>query len=395
MFGAHVALKSGYDMTFDDDAILHVHEGKVAVDSPQQAFDFDFLDVEDVVVENLELMATLADGRLVTFSALGRQYEEFIFGFQNAWRAEILRHLLPTTVAPYKTFECSFKYESSSGHQHECEAAEVALYPERLVAVPETAELVHYFYHDVTNTYFDAELFTAKISFADGSALTLRRLGKRYSEFQLALEHLIFKLAETTTTGLKGLLPQFPESGIYRLAKKMGAGLAVNARTVEGTARGLWLSLESAVCPTDVRRFHFEHLKTLAPEEGVHLGLRFPAPGAAPTTWFLVASPARKALAAEVTSGPKPDTYVFRLEPGGFEAQVLELNRALLLLNFEAEVLAADDRALRAGDLRRYRPATRKLPVVAAVRKRFAAKVAHTSDDGWKAALAAALGKFK
>lgn len=395
MFGAHVTVKSGYEMPFDDDAILHVADGRVSVDSPQQAFDFDFLDIEDVVAENFELMATLADGRLVTFSALGRQYEEFVYGFQNGWRAEILRHLLPTGATAYKTFECSYKYESPVGHQHECEAANIALYPDGLVAVPESAELLHYFYHDVTNTYFDAELFTAKISFTDGSALTLRRLAKRYSEFQLALEHLIYKLAETTTAGLKSLLPDFPESGFYRLAKKMGAGLAVNARTVEGSARGLWLPLESAVCSSDVRRFHFEHLKALAEENGVYLGIRFAGAKGPPVTWFLVASPARKALFAEVTSGARNDTYVFHLDPGGYEGQVLDLNRALLLLNFEAEALAADDRMLRGKELRKFRPATRKLPVVAAARKRFAAKIAHTSDDGWAGGLVAALSKLK
>ncbi|MGH8102965.1 MAG: hypothetical protein ACREJQ_00415, partial [bacterium] len=342
-----MVVKKGYDVSVDAEAFLAIQDGSIRVDSPDQTFAVDFLDIDDVVVEGLEAMASVADGRLITFSNLGRQWEGFVDQFEKGWHQAIRQTLLPAEP-PYKKFVCNLKFTDSAGQMSESEAAEFWLFSDGIAAISDSTGILHIFFQEITNAYFEPELFNVNFTLEDGSTLTVRRLGKRFSEFQLAFDHMQFRLLEHVTSALKCLFPEKAESNLYRLAKKMGAGRALDHSSVESCARGFWLSLESAVCVNDASRYHLEFLKTLTTQGGVYLGLRFPPKAASPTTWFLVACTEKHALFAEVSGGEPPFTYCFRLSPGAFDSETQAVNRALLLLDFRMDALALDEKTLSA-----------------------------------------------
>ena len=369
------------------------------------------VDVDDLFDDDYTLRLTDHTGRRYDLSMLGRAYGQIAADLRSRRDAQLGRDLFLTGVSLQDTFPA--KVLDPAGLAAPV-PAEVRLFQDLLVVVPERGTMWGLPYSFVEGVDWDPDLYQVRVRADDGTVHAFGQLGRRTEEFHDELRRLLDALARRTAGTLSRLLPGVEPALVSRLAGEMRDGRAVQQRVVDAIDPSLWPRLEDVVVGTEELRAAYELLKARSPAGWAALGVKAVSgveSGATEILWYLcpLARDGRpvNALAQEVTSEEGRATYVFRLQPparwreaeqAGGEALVeaaaagmARLNRALLTLNFRREPILASDEDIAAGRFARYRVAVRKLPYLRETREAFLGRAIH--DETWERQLDAAASR--
>ncbi len=193
-----------------------------------------------------------------------------------------------------------------------------------------------------------------------------------------------------------GLIPDAPPAAIGRASAALLDGRPASPADL-GPA---WGPLERAVLAEPTFATSYAALRQRAGGDAAlrWLALAPERPGDADPyrAWFIVALPGNL-VALELVSEGSHATYCFRVGPraayaGGVDAAaaaaaVAGISAALVDARFLREPIALPDEALGSPKGIRYRLALRALPSLALARANFVARLVHSSDEAWAAAL--------
>lgn len=178
-------------------------------------------------------------------------------------------------------------------------------------------------------------------------------------------------------------------------------GAVREGRPVERAVLGpAWEVVESAVLTEPTFATSYQALVSRAGDAASRwLGVAADQPGSIdpPRIWFLVAMPGNL-LALELVSEGAHATYCFRvaprssfaggaIEPGLLVAAARDVSEALVEGRFLREPMAIPADRLADPEFLRYRLALAALPSLAAARARFVARLIHSDEAAWAAAL--------
>ena len=188
--------------------------------------------------------------------------------------------------------------------------------------------------------------------------------------------------------------------------RQSAAGLAIDGRPTTPAELGeAWTPVETAVLGEPTFAASYAGLRARGGDAApVWISLAPDAPGSAtPKAWFFVGLPGNLVAMELVTEGAHA-TYCFRVVPraeysgkpaaavadpmaGPMAAAVADVSRALVDSRYLREPMALPDDQLRAARYLRYRLALAAIPSLAAARARFVARLVHSDEASWGAAL--------
>jgi hypothetical protein len=280
------------------------------------------------------------------------------------------------------------------------------IYQTSLVILPSEGMPMRYPFSSMTS--LNLENYRIKVATDDSGMIELMGLGSSTQPFLEKLVGAQKDLETNTIETIKTMLPSIDYNEIHDLAGLMAEGRAAMRKDVEKVSPGAWSLLTKKVMESPLAE-EFQHLSSCVSDvpETTAIGLKKTMDDV--YVWFLVLvrgseKAGGNALIMEITSEKGHATYLFRVvesgedlasDPSRFqevgEALITSINRAMVATGFRREPIYLDDDMLNTGQYGKYLYASKNLPELILLRKRFFARIIHTTPENWKQDLAEAL----
>lgn len=298
-------------------------------------------------------------------------------------------------------FDGSFQRMSKFGKPINKGMAVLRLYEHSLVVVPQDQDAfsIHF---DFVNFYeFDDAEYTLKVTMDDGMQIFFAQLGNDFEVFQEKMEELLGGMYEWLVNDvLKMAFMEFHAATLLKLAYKMKGGKAVSLKEIQKIDKELAAAVENFIYEDKNLKEKMKFFRDMVDEYCVYYGMaRDEAVAGGFIRWVMFTVAEKNTVAfcilpRWVQGGIKDekiqylhDTYFYKIimEKGmpadKVEDKVMEIDQALVNLNFAKDPCYKDKRELRHSP---YQYAIRKLPYLRILRKSYVGRVAAADVKEWQ-----------
>lgn len=341
-----------------------------------------------------------------TLADAGTQFEQLVVDIYKA-RNEFLMDALFMKGGKLKAeYEGSFQRVSKFAKLINKSPAKLRLYEKSLVIVPpkQDAFSVHF---DFVNFYeFDELDYQLKITLDDGTTIAISQLGNDYEFFQEKMEGLLGGMYEEIVNEvMKVAFMEFHAATLLKLAYKMKGGKAASLKEIQKMDKELAVAVENFIFQDDSLKAKMRMLRDMCDESKVFYGIaKDIAVKGSFVRWVMYAIPEKNVVGfcilprwqeggksvagngAAPVVGERYDTFFYKviMESGNpilkLEDKIMEINQALVNLNFAKDPCYKDKRDLRHSP---YQYAIRKLPYLRILRKSFAGQANAVDSEQW------------
>ncbi len=228
-----------------------------------------YTDVDELVDHDFTLSLGDHTGRTYELSMLGKAYEQVVSEIKRFRRDQLQHDLLLTGIGSAEAFPGAV-----CAPGEEPEKAELRLFDDLLVAMPEHSLMWGIPYSFVDSVTWDPEAYRVKVTDDLGEAHEFGWLAKRSEGFVRDLQRRLDALARRTSQTLDALIPGLAPDALSRLAAAMRDGRAVQQRTVDAIDPSIWPRLEEVVVKTDELRATYDALKAMTPPGWAAFGVK-------------------------------------------------------------------------------------------------------------------------
>ncbi len=430
--------EGGCRLTFEDETLTLTPAGGAALTC-------DLADIDIFTPGDYELSLKLYTGKTILLYHFAKDFQNLCRDLLEAWRERVIKCLLLEDLEEVARLDGFAQLDaaegSCSGH------SEIRLFRSNLAILPENAAAFSWRLADIDSVDFDEPTYTLGLR-AGHDRLILTRLAKRTGEFIGKLQEAMMNISEKSASRIHDIVPFLTPDQTRSVAELMKEGRAVPISKLCAIHSKIEDALLRSAVDSKLRPY-FDKLKAISAEPGYFTGFKFirpeaeeeepdvaedarspgpgenpPAPGpmdtgtgetdeekkddeevVEPVLHFFFfplkatgSAAAASVVAWEATSRSGRATYFFRLRPsersGSIEDSVVQLNRAIVLLNFRREPIYLPDDSLEAQPrYHRYSVAIRKIPALRRLRASFLGRAIHTSPEAWSKQVQATLSR--
>lgn len=351
-------------------------------------------DISAVANASYQVDLVLRDGRRLRLSALGRRYEDLVRELHAARNELIMRDLLmseklrrPGVKGELRPFR---------GAEGPCE---VRLYDTALVLLPLRHSLLRVRYSDIEG--IEARDYVLRIVLRSGELIALTMLGREMEPLWQAVSDALAETAREAQEVVRSAYPHADGGLVEAAARLLMEGRAARRGEIEDLSPELWKGLEAEVSARGLGA-EYAYLAGKGRANMARIGLKRSLTSPDVYVWFMMPLLGRggNAVAVEATSsaGTGRATYFFRIAPrtlyptmddetreDAAEAAMDLLTAGLREINFRRQPIYLTEEQLRVEPFSRYRFSVHLLPELRELRARFIGRVAHTSEEEWKA----------
>ncbi len=292
-------------------------------------------------------------------------------------------------------YEGSFNRVSKFGRPiNKGNGARIRLYETSMVVIPQHQDAFTINFNFVNFHEFDDMEYSLKVVMDDGVNIFFSHLGNDFEFFQEKVNALLGGMYETLVNDiLKEVFVEFHAGTLLKLAYKMKGGKAVSVHDIKEMDDALEPAVSEFIYDgDDALKEKMGVLSSMVNDYNVYYGIaRDETVQGGYIKWLMFALPEQNAVAFTILprwTGPgvagaddapkkpqKYSTYFFRviMEKGRpadkLEDKVLEINQALVSLNFVKDPCYKDKRDLKHSP---YQYAIRKMPYLRILRKSYA-----------------------
>ncbi len=297
-------------------------------------------------------------------------------------------------------YEGNFQRVSKFGKPINKGSGRLRLYEKGLVVLPQSQDAFVVHYNFVNFYEFDEDEYTLKIVMDDGINIFISNLGNDFEFFKEKMEELLGGMYETIVNDvLREAFPQFHAGTLLKLAYKMKGGKAVSLKDIQKMDKELAVAVENFVFEDDVFKEKVSSLRDMVDDYNLHFGIaRDEMLKNGIVRWVMFVIPEKNIVAFSILPRWESDIhecffYKIIVEKGNpaekSENKIMEINQALLNLNFAKDPCYKDKRELKHSP---YQYAIRKMPYLRILRKSFAGKVSAEDPKKWPLEIEKLLG---
>jgi len=351
-------------------------------------------DIAAIASANYQIDIVMRDGRRLRLSMLGRRYDDLVRELHAARNEIIMRDLLmseklrrPGTKGELRPFR------GADG------PVEVRMYDTALVLLPLRHSLARIRYSDIEG--IEVRDYVLRIVLRSGELIALTMLGREMEPLWRALSDVLAEQAEEAHAVVKAAYPQADGELVEAASRLLLEGRAARRSEIEDLSPALWRGLEQEVAARGLAA-EYAFLTSKGRGNLVRIGLKRSLTADDTYVWFMVPilGPGGNAVAVEATSsaGTGRATYFFRIAPRTLYPSMDEetredaaertmdiLTAGLREINFRRQPIYLTEEQLRVEPWSRYRFPVLLIPELRELRARFIGRVAHTSEEEWKA----------
>ena len=227
-----------------------------------------YTDIDELFDDNYTLRLTDHTGRRYDLSMLGRAYGQIAADVSKRRRDLLQRDLLLTGVGKMEAFP------GAIFGRGEPERAELRLFDDLLVVIPERSLMWGLPYSFVDSVEWDADRYQVVVRDDQGTRHAFGWMAKRSEEFLENLRDRLGALARRTARTLGALMPGLDPSTLGELARAMRDGRALQQWRADAIDPSLWPRLEEVVVGTEELRATYGALKAMTPPGWAAVGVK-------------------------------------------------------------------------------------------------------------------------
>ena len=360
-----------------------------------------FVEIQKIKPANYRIAVKTSAGSDVTVSQVGPKFDALAQKLVESWGDALSRALL--MHEPVTVFEARANYTLRSGDSQLSGSCRGRIYQTSLVLLPTEDIPLRYPFSSIISAKL--ENYRITITSTDKETLELFRLGPLTDAFFEKLVGTQRELETSTIETIKTIIPSIKYEELYSLSAFMMEGRAAMRKDVERISSDSWRMLTNKVIESPMAE-EFEYLSTISLPESTAIGLKKTINGV--YVWFLVlikgsSEQGGNSMIMEVTSETGHATYLFSVmsrydfsansQDFQREGEVMigSMNEAMIATGFRREPIYLSDDQLNSETYSKYLFSSQNLPPLKLLRKRFFARVIHTTFENWKQDLLDAL----
>lgn len=359
-----------------------------------------FSDLKEFFYKNDRLFFITFNKEKYTLSNLGTLFEEFVRMIYKARNEFLVDALFMKHGKLRYEFDGIFERISKFSKLINKGRCKIKLYERCLVLVPENQDVFSLNFNFVNYHEFNEDEYTFKITMDDGVSVFLSQLGNDFEVFMESVQNLLGGMYEKIVNeDLKDVFCEFDSATLLKLAYKVKGGKSISLKDVRKIDKTLAEKVLEFFFDDKVFAEKCELFDEMTDEYSRFFGVaRDPVNPDGFIRWVMYAVPSKNVVAFSILPrwveanathavGVGHEMYFFKIiiEKGvpseKIEDKVLEIEQALVTLNFAKDPCYKDKRELRNSP---YKYAIRKLPYLRILRKSFSGKVSTPDVKEWK-----------
>lgn len=359
-----------------------------------------FSDLKEFFYKNDRLFFITFNKEKYTLSNLGTLFEEFVRMIYKARNEFLVDALFMKHGKLRYEFDGIFERISKFSKLINKGRCKIKLYERCLVLVPENQDVFSLNFNFVNYHEFNEDEYTFKITMDDGVSVFISQLGNDFEVFMESVQNLLGGMYEKIVNeDLKDVFCEFDSATLLKLAYKVKGGKSISLKEVRKIDKTLAEKVLEFFFDDKIFAEKCELFDEMTDEYSRFFGVaRDPINPDGFIRWVMYAVPSKNVVAFSIlprwveanathTVGVGHEMYFFKIiiEKGvpseKIEDKVLEIEQALVTLNFAKDPCYKDKRELRNSP---YKYAIRKLPYLRILRKSFSGKVSTPDVKEWK-----------
>jgi len=352
--------------------------------------------VNSLVYVNYNVIVKTDEGDF-TLSRMGNWAQPFFDALCEVYNKAVLRSFF---VSGDPIFSASGEYRFSEGGVAVDSKSPVRVYENCVVALPSNGNARRIPLCFVSGIEKAEYALTLKLNM--GEQYTFSRLGYDTSRFAEMIEDRMRALLEKSVAAVKEIDPSLSVSQASQIARLVPEGAAVPIGQLAAIAPSFVSAVEEKMSKTraaesynafkrmcDPAQIWIGFKKNDARPEEKSVSAEQPEEEEAEPDpylfWMIVPSPDKQYAAVEfaVQPGESAATFVYRTG-GDFLRSAAHLNRALEAISFKREVIRLSDEELLKPENVDYFMAAKRTASLQYIRKNFAGRVIHASQESWE-----------
>lgn len=353
-------------------------KGKGANDKGEMV---DFSDIKELSLRDESFSFNTFTKDFYTLSHAGTSFDQFLRDFFKLRNEFIIGALFLKQGELIASFDGVFERTNPVGKIINKGAAKIRIYSDGIVVVPELndAFLVPFAFlrmHD-----FDDDEYILKTVTDSNITVVFSKLENDYEVFREKIEGAMSLFYDKILRELRNYFTDFGADVLVKLVKLMENGKAIKLKDIKKIDKDLAQKIMDAVLKDELLRQSIEPMFKTADDEHIYIGililngkkdvLRFSLMFALPDKNLVSCATGR--YDGDIKKINETLFFKIIMERGNPEEKIankiLEINQALILLNFSLDPMYKDKREMRRSI---YKMATRKLPFLRILRKSFA-----------------------
>lgn len=365
-----------------------------------------FAEIKEFYYKNDKLVFITFGKEKYILSDAGNLFDQFLADIYQA-RNEFLMDALFMKGGKLKAeFDADFQRLSKFAKFINKGTCKIRLYEKSMIIVPIDQDAFSLYYDFVSFYEFDEDDYSLKLVMDSGDTILVSKLGNDFDIFKEKMESLLGGMYEKLINEtLREAFPQFNAGTLLKLGYKMKSGKAVSVKDMTKIDADLAASVDKFIFEDEKFREKVSFLRNLTNDYEVFYGLRKdPTVPDAFIKWVMYAIPSKNIVAFSILPRWREgdseldtnDTFFYRIiiEHGNpadkVEDKIMEINQALLTLDFAKDPCYKDKRELKHSP---YQYAIRKLPFLRILRKSFVGKVSATDVKDWQVSVSQMFAK--
>lgn len=359
-----------------------------------------FSDLKEFFYKNDRLFFITFNKEKYTLGNLGTLFEEFVRMIYKARNEFLVDALFMKHGKLRYEFDGIFERISKFSKLINKGRCKIKLYERCLVLIPENQDVFSLNFNFVNYHEFNEDEYTFKITMDDGVSVFISQLGNDFEVFMESVQNLLGGMYEKIVNeDLKDVFCEFDSATLLKLAYKVKGGKSISLKEVQKIDKTLAEKVLEFFFDDKVFAEKCELFDEMTDEYSRFFGVaRDPVNPDGFIRWVMYAVPSKNVVAFSIlprwveanathTIGVGHEMYFFKIiiEKGvpseKIEDKVLEIEQALVTLNFAKDPCYKDKRELRNSP---YKYAIRKLPYLRILRKSFSGKVSTPDIKEWK-----------
>jgi len=339
-----------------------------------------FADIKELNLRDESLSFNTFTKDFYTLSNAGTLFDQFLRDFFKLRNEFIIGALFLKQGELISVFDGFFERFNPAQKIISKGQAQFRVYTGGIVVVPELNDAFLIPFPFLQTHEFDEDEYTFKAVLESGVTVIFSKLENDYELFMEKVEGALSEYYEKLLTELRNLLVDFDANTIVKLAKLMENGKAIKLKDIKKIDKDLAQKIMDAVLKDDVMKQSLEPLMQECDSDHIFVGISV-LNGKKDIFRFslILALPSKNLVSCTTGSYDGDikkinDTLFFKIimEHGNPEEKighkVLEINQALILLDFALDPMYKDKKEMRRSI---YKMAVRKLPFLRILRKSF------------------------
>lgn len=343
-----------------------------------------FADIKELELREDSLSFATFTKDYYTLCSAGTQFEQFARDFFKYRNEFILSALFLKQGELVATFEGAFERTNPAGKIINKGFGKIKIFGEGIVVVPELNDsfLIPFAFlnfHD-----FDEDDYLLKAVTDSGITVVFSKLDNEYETFQEKFHTAMGLYYDKILTEMRNFFMDFDAETLVKLAKIMHSGNAVKLKEIKKIDKDLAQKIMDTILKDEILKQSLAEMLKDCDDDHTFIGINVVNGKKDVFRFSLMLAMPDKNLVSCTTGYFDGDikrineTLFFKIimEHGNAEEKIghkiLELNQALILLNFSTEPMYRDKKEMRRSI---YKMAIRKLPFLRILRKSFVASL--------------------